>query len=376
MKIVYCIAGTYNSGGMERVLASKANWLSEHGYEVSIVTTDQKGRKPFFSLNEEIKTYDLGINYADNNGRSFGNKLVHYPVKQWKHKSKLSHLLKKLRADMVVCMFNNDASFICNIKDGSRKILEIHFSKFKKLQYGRKGLWKLADEWRTKQEEKTVRRFDKFVVLTEEDKSYWGNVPNIIVIPNARTFETEDMAALDNKIVLAVGRLEYQKGFDRLIEIWKKVCSYTNCWNLVIVGDGSMREMLQKQIDELGISDRTIIVRGTNDIKNYYMNVSIVVMTSRYEGLPMALLEAQTFGLPIVSYACKCGPKDIVSDGVDGFIVPENAEARFVYRMVELMNKDELRKKMGGEAKKSSEHFSQNNIMQKWTNLFESMTQE
>ena len=134
MKIVYCIAGTYNSGGMERVLANKANYLVRKGYEVVIVTTDQRGQKPFFSLDQCICCYDLGINYEENNGKSFVNKLIHYPFKQWKHKKRLSALLKELKADIEISMFCNDASLLPSIQDGSRKVLEIHFSRFKRLQ--------------------------------------------------------------------------------------------------------------------------------------------------------------------------------------------------------------------------------------------------
>ena len=93
MRIVYCIAGTYNSGGMERVLANKANYLVSHGYEVFIITTDQRGKQPFFSLDERIRCYDLGINYEENNGKSLLNKIIHYPFKQWKHRKRLSELL-------------------------------------------------------------------------------------------------------------------------------------------------------------------------------------------------------------------------------------------------------------------------------------------
>ena len=102
MRIAYLIAGTYNSGGMERVLANKANYLVAHGYEVIIITTDQRGQKPFFHLDQRIKCYDLGINYEENNGKSFFNKVMHYPFKQWKHKKRLSELLNKLHADVVV----------------------------------------------------------------------------------------------------------------------------------------------------------------------------------------------------------------------------------------------------------------------------------
>jgi glycosyltransferase involved in cell wall biosynthesis len=376
MKIVYCIAGTYNSGGMERVLASKANWLSEHENEVSIVTTDQRGRAPFFVLNKNIRCFDLGINYSENNGCSFFNKLFHYPIKQYKHKRRLSKLLKKLKADIVVCMFNNDASFIYKIKDGSRKVLEIHFSKFKKLQYRRKGLWKLADEWRTKRDEKIVRRFDKFVVLTKEDKSYWGELPNIKVISNARTFETDEIAELNNKQILAVGRLEYQKGFDILIDIWYEVCMRTKEWHLDIVGDGVLRKTLLRKINEYGIEARTSIVKSTDNIKSYYLNSSIVVMTSHYEGLPMILLEAQAFGLPIVSFACKCGPRDIISNGVDGYLIPENNNNKFAQKLMFLMSNSMKRKEMGKQAIISSERFSQEKIMNEWVSLFNSLLEK
>ena len=158
MRIVYCIAGTYNSGGMERVLANKANYLVSHGYEVFIITTDQRGKQPFFSLDERIRCYDLGINYEENNGKSLLNKIIHYPFKQWKHWKRLSELLRELRADIAISMFCNDVSFLWKIKDGSRKILEIHFSRYKRLQYGRKGAWKLADQWRSRMDEKTVKK--------------------------------------------------------------------------------------------------------------------------------------------------------------------------------------------------------------------------
>lgn len=371
MKIVYCIAGTYNAGGMERVMTNKANWLSEHGYDVAIITTDQKGREPFFQLDGVIKCIDLDINYADNNGKSFINKLIHYPIKQYRHKKRLTKLLMKLQADIVVCMFNNDASFMYKIKDGSRKVLEIHFSKFKKLQYGREGLWKWADEWRTKRENKIVRHFDKFVVLTKEDASYWGNLPNITVISNARTFERNETASLENKRILAVGRLEYQKGFDTLIDIWGEVCKQTEEWRLDIVGDGVLRDALQNKINEYGIENRTAIVKSTNNIKEFYLESSIVAMTSRYEGLPMILLEAQAFGLPIVSFACKCGPRDIIADGWDGYLISEGNNERFIQKLMELMKDETQRKTMGKHAITSSMRFSREKIMNEWTNLFD-----
>lgn len=371
MKILYSIAGTYNSGGMERVLANKANWLVAHGHEVIIVTTDQRGESPYFPLDARIKCYDLAINYEENNGKSFLNKLIHYPFKQWKHKVRLTALLKELRPDIVISMFCNDASFIPSIKDGSKKILEIHFSRFKRLQYGRKGLWRLADWWRYKTDAKVVSRFDKFVVLTHEDKEYWGNSRNMCVIPNARTFEVNQPATLEAKKVVAVGRLNHQKGFDRLIDAWSIVDNVVSGWKLQIVGDGELREQLQNNIRELGLSNQINIGRAEKDMMSVYKDASILAMSSRYEGLPMVLLEAQAAGLPIVSFDCKCGPKDVIENGVDGFLVEDGDIEQLAQKLVVLMQDANLRKQMGSAAYAHSERYSEERIMKQWTDLFD-----
>lgn len=373
MKIIYCIAGTCHSGGMERVLANKANYLTGHGYEVVIVTTDQQGLPPFFPLAEQIRCIDLGINYEENNGKSFANKLLHYPLKQYRHQKRLAAILEQEKPDVTISMFCNDAGFITRINDGSKKVLEIHFSKFKRLQYNRKGLWRLADLWRSRQDEKTVRRFDKFVVLTEEDKGYWGNLPNITVIPNANTFATSQAAALENKKVIAIGRYTYQKGFERLIEAWNILSPGFPGWKLDIIGNGEERDKLQDLIHAYHLDGQVTLVSPTKSIDKVYLDASVLVMSSRYEGLPMVLLEAQAFGLPIVSFACKCGPKDIVANGETGFLVEENDIEGLARQLVKVMKDKNLRKQMGRKAKEASLRYAEDAVMAKWTALFDSL---
>lgn len=373
MKIIYCIACTCHSGGMERVLTNKANYLARHGYEIVVVTTDQRGKQPFFPLEPSIRSIDLGINYDENNGKSFLNKLLHYPLKQYRHKKRLKAVLMEERPDVTVSMFNNDAGFIPGIKDGSAKLLEIHFSKFKRLQYGRKGLWRLADRWRSKQDERTVRKFDRFVVLTEEDKAYWGNLPNIMVIPNAISGIPAGTALLENKRVIAVGRYTYQKGFERLVDAWHLLASRFPDWNLVIIGDGEERPLLEQRIRSYGLERQVTLTRPTQEIGKVYMEASILASSSRYEGLPMVLLEAQAFGLPIVAFQCKCGPKDIVSDGMNGYLVPEGDTAGMAQRLEILMKDEALRKRMGLKAKESALRFNEETIMKKWMNTFQTL---
>lgn len=370
MKIVYCIPATCNSRGMERVLATKANYLAGIGYEIIIVTTDQRGQPSFFPLHEKIKCIDLAINYEENNGKPIFNKLLKYPGKQLQHQKKLVQLLQKEKADIVISMFGNDESIIPKINPASKKILEIHFSKFKRIQYDRKGLWRLIDQWRSKQDEKIVKRFDKFVVLTEEDKSYWGQLANITVISNPRTFAPRATAALKNKKVIAVGGYTHQKGFDILIDIWAKVCKETDEWHLDIIGDGTLKEYYQEKIKSYAIGHSISLVKPTSHIEEHYAAASVLALTSRYEGLPMVLLEAQAFGLPVVAFECKCGPKDILTNNKDGYLLPQNDTDAFAQKLLGLMKNENLRIKMGKEAKDNSSRYSLEKIMQQWINLF------
>ena len=149
MHILYNIAGLYRPAGMERVLTDKANWLVSHGYQVTILTTEQQGRPVAFPLDDRIVTRDLGIGYEDNNGKSLVDKLIHYPAKQLKHRKALKKALRELRPDITVSMFCNEVNLIHRMKDGSVKVLEVHFLRFKRLQYARRGLWALADRWRS-----------------------------------------------------------------------------------------------------------------------------------------------------------------------------------------------------------------------------------
>ncbi|KFC39641.1 glycosyltransferase family 4 protein [Elizabethkingia anophelis] len=376
MKIVYSILGTFNSGGMERVLANKANYLTDKGYDITIITTDQQGRNPYFGMNSKIKHIDLGINYRDDLNKSVFKKIFSYISKQKKHKQKLKEVLHDLKADVVISMFDNDVNLIHSIKDGSKKVLEIHFSRFKRIQYDRGGIWGIIDKIRSEKDEKSVQQYDRFVVLTEEDKGYWGNFSNINVIPNANSFVPTKQSSLEYKRAIAVGRYDYQKGFDELIKIWRDVYLKNQEWRLDIFGHGPLKEDLQNLIDDLNLTEVIKLCDPVKNIEQEYLSSSILVMTSRYEGLPMTLLEAQACGLPMVAYACKCGPKDIIHDGINGYLIPERDSQLMTEKILKLIEDDDLRKKMGNINVELSDNFSEDKIMKRWVNLFEEIVKE
>lgn len=371
MKIVYCINGTFNSGGMERVLANKTNFLVDEGYEIYIITTDQQHKENFFEFDRRIKHIDLDINYFENNNRNLLYKTLYYVDKQKKHKKKLRQILNDIKPDIVISMFDNDVSFLHKINKNSIKLLEIHFSKYKRIQYNRKGFFKIVDILRTKYDTYLVKKYNKFIVLTNEDKQLWGELSNISVIPNANSFECEDSANLINKQAIAVGRYDYQKGFDELILAWSLIVNENPSWNLKIYGDGPLKQDYIHLINKLNLNKHIELCPPTNKIKKAYLDSSILVMTSNYEGFGMVLIEAQNCGLPLISYDCKCGPKDIITDGVNGFLVPLKNREKLAERLNILMQDYELRKILGSNAKEQSKNFQQSIIMKKWLDLFD-----
>ena len=373
MKLVYCICETYNPGGMERVLLNKVRYLVErHGYDITVVTTDQNGRAPFYPFPEKVKMVDLGINYSEDNAKGVFTKVLNYLRKRRVHRQRLTELLMRERADIVVSLYPSESSFIPYIKDGSKKVLELHFNKFFRLQYNRTGLLGLIDCWRTRQDERIVRRFDRFVVLTEEDKGYWGDMPNIQVIPNAALFMADRYADVSRKRVIAVGRLDYQKGFDRLIDAWQIVCStgLFQEWRLDIFGQGEWKDMLKARIKEYGLQNSLHLNEPTKEIAKEYADSSMLVMSSNYEGFPMVMIEAMACGLPVVTFDFKCGPRDIIKDEENGLIVPDGDIQALADAMMRLMANESLRQTMSVEARKVTETYSEEVVMGKWVSLF------
>ena len=377
MKLIYCTHSTYNPGGMERVLLNKVTYLSQlPGWEISVVTTDQHQRPPFYPFPEKVRMTDLEINYSEDNEKGAWKKITGYLRKRKEHKRKLTALLLKEKPDIVVSLYPSESSFIPDIKDGSRKVLELHYCKFFRLQYGRKGLLGWIDKLRTRQDEQIVRRFDKFVVLTNEDKGYWGDLPNIEVIPNAAMHVSDAYSDVMNKRVIAVGRLDYQKGFDRLIQAWELVQhtgKFTD-WKLDIYGQGEWQEMLQQMIDKAELQNIVCLNRPTKQIGEEYVKSDMLVMSSNYEGFPMVMIEAMACGLPVVSFDYKCGPKDIIQTGINGLLVPNGDIQALADAMMKVMEDEAYRKMLSLNARKVVDTYSEQAVMAQWIRLFTSIT--
>lgn len=376
MKLIYCIHSVYNPGGMERVLLNKVSYLVSHyGWDIAIVTTNQNQRPPFYKFPEGVRMIDLGINYSSGESEGAFGKICAYFQKRKLHRVRLQQCLEQEKADVVISLFPSESSFIPKIKDGSKKVLELHFNKYFRIQYKRTGLIGLLDRLRTKLDERLVRQFDKFVVLTEEDKGYWGELSNIEVVPNAVRPTDGRVSDVTRKRVMAVGRLDYQKGFDRLIKAWDIVAKNPSLteWKLDIYGQGEWQDMLEGMINERNLRDRVKINHPTNSINDEYLASSLIAMTSNYEGFGMVLVEAMSRGVPAVSFDCVCGPSDIISHEENGLLVKNGDIEALADAMMRVMRDEDLRKRMSKNAVLVSQKYSEEVIMKKWVDLFEGL---
>ena len=376
MKIVYCISGMFKSGGIERVITNKVNYLVAHGYDACIITTDQAGRPDFFPIDERVERIDLGLNYDQYDELPTWKRYW----KTWRlrslHKARLEEALKQLRADVSVSVWRHEVSFLPDLKDGSRKVLELHSAKDTAvLMYPvASKLRRLFGHLRVALQERVAARYDRFVILTHEEQPLWKGFTNLSVIPNALPFRPKQFADVSAKRLIAVGRMEYQKNFPDLLRIWSRVAPTFPDWELHIYGDGWMLNVLKQQAEELGVASQVTFEGAVSDMETAYASSSIYLMTSHFEGLPMVLLEAQSVGLPAVSYACSSGPRDIITDGEDGFLVPLYDETTFAERLSTLMRDEALRTRMGKAAEVASHRYDLEVIMPQWLELFSTLS--
>lgn len=375
MKIVYCINSVYLLGGMEKVTIVKANALARiPGNEVWIVVTDAQ-KEPVVPL-ERVHLVNLNVRYYDGN-----DGLFKYYQKTRLHKKRLMQCLNNIKPDVVIATGQSEKNLVPSLKIISNPviILEMHFEKqfrMKKNLHGVKSILFARganfydNHWRFK-------RYDHIVILTKEDlQRNWNGWKNVSVIPNPLTSIVEENSACDARIAIAMGRLVYQKNFASLIRIWEKVAVKHPEWRLEIWGNGCLRQSLQQQIEEAGLGDKVFLKGYTCEPLKTMSQSSMFLLSSRYEGLPLVILEAMSVGLPIVSYMCPTGPQDILDDGKTGYLVPTGEEEAFAEKVCALIENDTLRKSMGEAALKESKKYGVDEIVPHWMMLFKDLLKQ
>lgn len=380
MKIAYCIPSLYNSGGMERILTAKINYLANlNKYELFVITTDQKGRPIKFPLDERIKLIHFDIDFDRHYNDNLIRKHLHHKKDIYIYKQKLIKIIDSEKIDVCISLGGKEIEFLSRLPVKCKKVAEMHFSMNFREQFlvsRHSGLiWKLLGKIRTQQLKKCTKKLDKLIVLTESDKKQWEKThKNVEQISNFIPFDNTTVSNLEHKKVITVGRLDAQKGYDMLIDSWKYVATKHPDWELNIYGIGEWEKMLQDKINKYDLKNQVHLKGSSENIISKYVENSMYVMSSRYEGFPMVLIEAMSCGLPVVSFNCEFGPNEIIKNGVDGFLVENGNIIQLAERINALIENEILRKEMGEKAYLNAKRFSKEIIMKQWIELFESLT--
>lgn len=379
LKIVYFIPSMFSPGGMERVLTDKINYMVENfAYEITIITTEQNSKPYYFPINEKVKKIDFGINFNEHFSTSLFKKFFSHRNKLKAYKKKTEDFLCKNKIDISISLLGKEIEFFTTLKDQSKKIGEIHFAKNIREQFlsarSSSFIWKILGKIRTKQLVNSTKTLDAFVVLTKQDLEKWQDTHNNLhQIYNPKSYINVELSSLENHKAIAVGRLDEQKAFDVLINIWSSVSSSFPTWTLDIYGEGHMKDKLQHMIIDKKLENNIFLKGTTNNLVKVYKNASLYLMTSNYEGFGMVLLEAMSFGIPCIAFDCESGPSEIIKNNISGYTIPLGDKELFSEKIKSILKNKELMKIMGKESVIQSNNFIIEDIMAQWNNLFKSL---
>ena len=380
MRIVYCLNSIRYLGGIQRVTIAKANALADiSDNEVYIIVSDNREGLIVHPLSPKVHLIDLDVNYYQDDWKSKWHVLKGIVVKRREHKKKLAKVLHEINPDIVISVGQSEKNMIPAISGRWVKVRELHFTKnyrwFHAHSIFSKTLAIFGDLYDYFYK---IRQYDRIIVLTYEDKeSHWKGYKNVSVIPNPISFS--DIAAnntLEGKKVIAIGRLNAQKNFSSLIRSYRMVAQKHPDWILEIYGDGEQKYDLLQLIDQFDLRKQVYLRGFTSEVQRELLNASCFVLSSTFEGFGLVITEAMSCGLPVVSYACPCGPKDIISEGVDGFLVPVNDEQGLADRICRLIENEEMRKAMGKAARLKAEQYRIEKIIPMWMDLFNQLLKE
>lgn len=391
-KIAFCTPALYSTGGVERVVSFKASFFAEQlGYDVTIIVTEGRGRDCYFPLSDRVKVINFELGFEELWRVSFLKKVFLYLIKQRQYKRLLKTELMRIRPDITISMLRREINFLTDIQDGSKKIGELHVNRanYRNFEANESNILKrlFAKFWMRSLVGK-LRRLDQLVVLTDKSKASWPELSNVTVIPDPITILREKETVNSVKFAVAgkrgvgvnrvvtIGRYAYQKGYDLLLQAWAEISRIRDLengeeWTLDIFGQGDQADYRQL-MTELGIDTDCCHLNGPiEDVVKVYQDSSIFVLSSRFEGFGMVLVEAMACGLPVVSFDCPAGPDEIITDGVDGLLVPSGDVHALAEKLMVLISDENLRRRLGQQARQTAQRYDMATLADQWTALFE-----
>ena len=360
MNIVYIIEDYSENGGVERIVSMKANALSQqYHHKITLISVYEDNRPQQYVLGKEIALIQLHVPFA---------KKANNPISRLFYRlstlllaaHRLNKVIRQINPDVIFFTTTLGALLLPLCKTTARKVYESHLARSFNPYH---TLFKLME-----------RKADTVVCLTHDDALEYRRAKNVCVIPNFISIPEQKVKDYGCKKAIAVGRLEQQKGFDRLIECWQKIANLYPDWQLDIYGEGSLHLALQDQITSLHLDQQVKLCGRGKNMMQIYPNYSLHVMSSHYEGQPMVMIEAQACGLPSVTFNFKYGACDIIQDGVNGIIVRQDDNDAFITGISKMINSEEMRHNYGIKAQAMASKYAQPNIFKKWLSLLDALS--
>ncbi|MFX8818574.1 glycosyltransferase family 4 protein [Acinetobacter baumannii] len=337
MKILFVINSLKNKSGTERVAIELANKLSRMAnYNITLLNRESIKSNTAYPVSDNVNVVVISGNFFE-----FYKKLkIHISLHSY---------------DMVIVHNMGKLSLLCAFVPNIKKLVVLEHVSFisrpKKIQILSKFLY---------------RNIDQVVTLTQNDKNQFDKFhPNVIVIPNFSPFPIVSPSNHTNKQIVTIGRLTDQKNYLHLLQAWEKIYQSIPDWQLNIYGEGEHKEMLQNYISQRFL--KNVSLKGsTSNVKEVYERSSFFVMSSKYEGLPMVLIEAQSFGLPIVSYNCPYGPSDVIQENQNGLLVEDQNIDKLAEAILKLASSPNLLDRFSQESLLNAKKYQPEQILKIW----------
>jgi len=362
MKLLYITNGISGAGGLERVLSVKTRYFAEQlGYTVHVVRLNEAQAPLFYDFSPKVQLHSIAV---------FGN-----PVSYLRNYiAGLQAVVLTVQPDVIlVCDDGLKAFFLPSVlKTTAKLVYERHVSKSISLTPTMGFISRIAVRLQWQLMDFLAASYDRFVVLTTANTTEWP-LKNLVVIGNPLSFYPDASSSLATKKVLAVGKQSYQKGYDLLLKAWQQVVAVHPDWQLEIYGTFDATQGLDALAADYGISDTIHFFPPEQDIASVYLGSSVFVLSSRYEGFGMVLIEAMACGVPCVSFDCPYGPSDILTNGSDGFLVPTGDTTALAQSLLQLLGDSALRQQMGHQAKENVTRYLPEPICAQWDALFQSL---
>jgi glycosyltransferase involved in cell wall biosynthesis len=379
MRIAYCIGALNKTGGAERVLVNKANYLAEvFGYTVFILIANQGNLPLCYKVSKKVKIIDMKIvSYFDKKNIPIFSFFKNIKKLRPVYLEKIQQITPNI---IIVLERGYDDFIIPNILPSIVKVRETH-SSMEAVNimdnYVSKNIKKrLIDKFFTKLYNRQMKKYNHVVVLSERDKKYRGYLHNVTVIPNVVFQFDGDLSELVNTRAISVGRLDTFKNFKDQIVIWSKIVNKHPNWTLHIYGEGPEKANLIELINKLNLNNHVFLEGTTSEVNKKYQESSLFLFTSIAEGFGLVLVEAMQFGVPVISYNCPCGPSDIIKNNKDGIIIEVGDLIGLEQKILETIENKEKSKLIGENAIIKSKEYLPEVIMKKWKTLIKQLINE